>query len=388
MKTPIAILVFSMLATVASAQQPAPSNVRGGEYPKIDPDRRVTFRVKAPNAKSVAVAGRAEDSGMNGNQPYELTRGDNGVWTVTTEPVRPGFHYYELIIDGVRGNDPASETYFGWGQQTSGLEVPDSTLDFYEAKDVPHGEVRIRWYHSKVTGTTRRACVYTPPDYDRDPKPRYPVLYLQHGAGESERGWTLQGRANFILDNLIAGGKVRPMIMVMENGYAAKAGATPGAGTRGSEAFGELVVSELVPLIDASYRTIADRDHRAVAGLSMGAAQALQIGLGNLDVFAYVAAFSGGARNFDPKSSFGGALSDTANANQRLRLLWLGYGAEDRGYASGKAFHEALAAAGVRHVWFEGPGSHEWQVWRKHLHDLAPRLFRNAEPPGAAGATP
>jgi enterochelin esterase family protein len=359
---------------VALAQHPAPSNVRGGEYPQIHPDRRVTFRVKAPNAKSVAVAGRAEDSGMNGNKPCEMTRGENGVWTVTTDPVRPGFHYYELIIDGVRGNDPASETYFGWGQQTSGLEVPDPALDFYAAKDVPHGEVRIRWYPSRVTGTTRRVFVYTPPGYDRDPQQRYPVLYLQHGAGESERGWTLQGRANFILDNLIAAGKAKPMLIVMENGYASKAGGAPGAGARGNDAFGELVVRDLVPLIDGCYRTIADRDHRAIAGLSMGAGQALQIGLGNLDLFAYVAAFSGGARGFDPQTSFGGVLADPAKAS-RLRLLWLGYGAEDRGYASGKACHEALAAAGIRHVWFEGPGSHEWQVWRKHLQDLAPRLF-------------
>jgi enterochelin esterase family protein len=152
--------------------------VRGSEYPKIDPDRRVTFRVKAPNAKSVAVAGRAEDSGMNGNKPYEMTRGGNGVWTVTTDPVRPGFHYYELIIDGWHCNDPASESYFGWGQPSSGLEVPDPSLDFYEAKDVAHGEVRSRYYRSQVTGAIRRAFVYTPPDYDRNPKQRYPVLYL------------------------------------------------------------------------------------------------------------------------------------------------------------------------------------------------------------------
>ena len=369
----IGLLIYSVTAL---AQQPAPSNVRGGEYPKIDSDRRVTFHVKAPNATNVAVAARADDSGMNGNKPYAMSRGENGLWTVTTDPVRPGFHYYELIIDGWRGNDPASESYFGWGQPTSGLEVPDSDLDFYAAKDVPHGEVRIRWYHSQVTGTMRRAFVYTPPDYDGKPNEHYPVLYLQHGAGESERAWTFQGQANFILDNLIAAGKAKPMIIVMENGYATKSGGTSATGARGNEAFGELVVRDLIPLIDSSYRTIADRNQRAIAGLSMGAGQALQIGLGNLKLFAYIAAFSGGGRNFDPKTSFGGSLSDSATANQAIRLLWLGCGTEDRGYASNKGLHDALEKAGVRHVWIDTPGSHEWQVWRKHLHDLAPRLFQ------------
>ncbi len=359
-----------------TAAEPAPSNVRGAEYPRIHPDLRVTFRVKAPNARSVAVAGRAEDSGMNGNRPYEMTRTDNGIWTVTTDPVRPGFHYYDLTIDGWHCNDPASETFFGWGQPTSGLEIPDPALDFYEVRNVPHGEVRICWYPSKVTGALRRVLVYAPPGYDREPERRYPVLYLQHGAGESERAWTAQGRANFILDTLIATGKAAPMLVVMDNGYATKANSRPAPGPRGNDAFAELVVRDLVPYIDSSFRTIADRDRRAIAGLSMGAGQALQVGLGNLDLFAYIASFSGGARNFDPRTSFGGALSDANTANQRIHLLWLGCGTEDRLYGPGKSLEQALTAAGIRHVWFEGPGSHEWQVWRKHLHELAPRLFQ------------
>jgi enterochelin esterase-like enzyme len=372
----IGLLNFGLAAL---AQQPALSNVRGGEYPKIHPDGRVTFRVKAPNARTVAVAGRAEDSGMNGNKPCEMTRGESGVWTVTTDPVRPGFHYYELIIDGWHCNDPASETYFGWGQPTSGLEVPDPALDFYQAKNVPHGQVRTCWYPSKVTGALRRVFVYTPPGYDLKPKQRYPVLYLQHGAGESERAWTAQGRANFILDNLLAAGQAQPMLVVMENGYAAKAGVPPAPGTRGNEAFSELVVGDLVPFIDSNFRTIADRTHRAIAGLSMGAGQALQIGLGEPNLFAYVAGFSGGTRTLDPKTSFGGVLSDPQTANRRIRLLWLGCGTEDRLYASGKSLHEALTTAGIQHVWIEGPGSHEWQVWRKHLRDLAPRLFQKGK---------
>jgi enterochelin esterase family protein len=212
--------------------RPAPSTVRGKEFPRIHADRRVTFRVNAPAAKQVAVAGRAADSGMNGNTPYEMKQIKDGVWEVTTAPLRPGFQYYELIIDGIHMNDPSSEAYFGWGQPTSGLEVPDEGLDFYTEKDVPRGEVRIQPYLSKTTGEFRRAYVYTPPGYDAQSGTRYPVLYLQHGAGENETSWTWQGKANVILDNLIAGRKARPMIVVMDHGYAVKAGQTAATGQR------------------------------------------------------------------------------------------------------------------------------------------------------------
>jgi enterochelin esterase family protein len=341
----------------------------------IHPDRRVTFRVTAPDAREVAVVGHAADSGMNGDTPYPMQKRADGIWEVTTGPVRPGFHYYQLIVDGYRTTDPASQTYFGWAKQTSGLEVPDPELDFYEVKDVPHGEVRVREYRSKVTGQNRQALVYTPPGYDSNRTLRYPVLYLQHGSGEDQTSWWRQGKANLIMDNLIAEGKARPMLVVMEQGYAVKAGqAAPGA--RGNEAFGELVLNDLVPMIDSTYRTLADRQHRAIAGLSMGAGQAMQIGLGNLDRFASIGSFSGGGRNFDPKTSYGGVFADAAAANKKIDVLWVGCGSGDRGFEGATSLHKALDAAGVRHVWFEGPGSHEWQVWRKHLHDFAPRLFR------------
>ena len=373
----LAILVIwcgVSFCALADEGKPASSNVPGREYPRIHDDLSVTFRVKAPDARKVQVVPRNDGLGRT---PFEMQRDAGGTWTVTTPPTQPGFHYYQLVIDGFACNDPGSETFFGWGQPTSGLEVPDAKLDFYDAKDVPHGDVRIRWYPSKVTGTIRRAFVYTPPDYDKDTAQRYPVLYLQHGSGESERGWTAQGRAGFILDNLIAAGKAKPMIVVMENGYATKAGGTSTAGSRGNEAFGELVVRDLVPMIDAGYRTKTGREHRAIAGLSMGAGQALQVGLGNLDLFSGIGAFSGGGRNFDLKTSFGGALADAAAANQRIKLLWIGCGTEDGGHAGSKAFHETLAAAGIRHTWFDSPGSHEWQVWRKHLHEFAQQLFRD-----------
>jgi enterochelin esterase family protein len=356
--------------------QPAPSTVRGKQYPRILADRRVIFRVNAPSAKQVAVAGRAADSGMNGNRPYEMEEIEKGVWQVTTDPVRPGFQYYELIIDGLRTNDPASQTFFGWAQPTSGLEVPDEALDFYAEQDVPRGEVRIRPYLSKTTGQFRRAYVYTPPGYDKDTEARYPVLYLQHGSGENETSWTWQGKANLILDNLIAERKAVPMLVVMDQGYGTKPGQEAGAGSRGNEAFEEVVIHDLIPLVDGTYRTRTTRHDRAIAGLSMGAGQAMRIGLGHLDKFATVGSFSGGSGNFDRSASYGGVMADAAAFNSKVDLLWIGCGTEDRLNNGAKALHESLQAAGVEHVWFELPGSHEWQVWRKHLHDFAPRLFR------------
>jgi enterochelin esterase family protein len=305
-----------------------------------------------------------------------MVNGGDGVWSVTTAAVRPGFHYYDLLVDGFRCNDPSSETFFGWGQPTSGIEVPDPALSFYDAKPVPHGEVRTLWYHSTVTGGLRRAMVYTPPQYDRDVEARFPVLYLQHGAGESERAWSAQGRMNFIVDNLLAEGGARPMIVVMDNGYATAAGAPERQrGPERAGALGAVWGTDLIPLVDSRYRTLTDREHRAVAGLSMGAMQAIRIGLAQPERFAWIGWFSGIEREFDPQKSLGGALADAAAANARWKLLWLGWGRGEE--PAGRVdFHEKLEAAGIRHVWFECEGTHEWQVWRKHLHDFVPRLFR------------
>ena len=377
---------IALLAQDAPAGRPASSNVRGQEYPRILPDRRVIFRTRAPGAKTVAVRARGNDSGM-GSDPYQMTAIGEGVWEVTIGPVRSGFHYYELIVDGHAGNDPASHTFFGWARPTSGLDVPDDTLDFYVEKDVPHGDVRIRTYLSTVTGQFRRAYVYTPPGYDRDPTMRYPVLYLQHGAGENETAWTWQGRANVILDNLIAEGRARPMIVVMDHGYAVRAGASPApAGQRAGgagqpAAFQDVVLRDLIPTIDANYRTLSDRRHRAIAGLSMGAGQAVRIGFGNPDVFAAVGAFSGGGAGgrgggaFDRQTAYNGVMADVAAFNRNFDLFWIGYGDLETGYRNGRALHATLEAAGIRSVWFETLGSHEWQVWRKSLRDFAPRLF-------------
>jgi enterochelin esterase-like enzyme len=261
--------------------------------------------------------------------------------------------------------------------------VPEKGVDFYDPRDVPHGEVRARWYHSKVTGQWRRAMVYTPPGYDADPRARYPVLYLQHGAGEDERGWSAQGRMNFILDNLLAADKAKPMLVVMDRGYAVKAGAPPTKGKGGpfgaGSAFEDVVLKDLIPMIDATYRTLPDARHRALAGLSMGGGQAMQIGLRHPDTFSYVGAFSGALfGKLDVKTSYGGAFADPAKFNKQFRLLWLGAGTEEqRFHQSAKALHEALAQAGIKSVFVDSPGTaHEWQTWRRALYDFAPRLFR------------
>jgi enterochelin esterase-like enzyme len=373
------LLAGTLLAASSAHSAPAPSNIGSAEYPQIASDLRVTFRLKAPNAKQVQLrggAGLVKDS-------LDFQRGDDGAWTVTTPPAVPGFHYYWFMVDGLNVNDPASYTYFGWGRDTSGLEVPEAGVDFYEPKEaVPHGEVRARWYHSNLTGKWRRAHVYTPPDYDKDTTARYPVLYLQHGAGENERGWVQQGRANFILDNLIAAGKARPMILVVDSGYATfAAGATPAGTNRAAPtaAFESVMLKELIPLIDATYRTQPDRAHRAMAGLSMGSMQTLQITLKHLDQFAWIGAMSGPPRQgFEVKTAYDGVFSDAAAFNQKVKLLWLGAGtAEAQINQNTLAMHEALDKAGIKNVFFSSPGTdHEWQTWRRSLHDLAPRLFR------------
>jgi enterochelin esterase-like enzyme len=374
-------VVWSLLAcclTPARADDatPAPSNVRGAEYPQIHSDGRVTFRLKAADATKVQLQPGGGDNGL-GKAPYDMHRSDDGHWSVTTPPAVPGFHYYWFVVDGAIVNDPGSETYFGWDRQSSGIDIPEPGVDFYDIKDLPHGEVRAHWYHSQVTGKPRRAMVYTPPGYDMSTD-RYPVLYLQHGAGEDERGWTNQGRANFILDNLIAAKKAKPMIVVMDNGYATKAGEQPPPFDFGG--FETVLIEELIPKIDDAYRTQSDREHRALAGLSMGGMQALQIGLKHLDRFSAIGAFSApAAREFDLKTSYGGVFAEAPTFNEKVRLLWLGAGSAEERFAVGvKQVHAALDKAGVKHVVFESPGtSHEWQTWRRSLHDFAPRLFHD-----------
>jgi enterochelin esterase-like enzyme len=376
---------------------PASTNIRGALYPRILGDLRVVFRIKAPDAQKV-------EFGFFDNTRYAATKDQDGFWTATTtNPVVPGFHYYRMWIDGVQVNDPASQTFYGTGRDTSGIEVPEKGVDYYLPKDVPHGEVRERWYFSKTIDAWRRIFVYTPPGYDRDRETRYPVLYLQHGGGEDETGWPRQGRMSFILDNLIAAKKATPMIVVMEQGYARRPGdpAAPTAPPRPTQpgqsaprpdfsrmfsAFEDVMIKDLIPMIDATYRTIPDRDSRAMAGLSMGGMQTLQITLKNLDKFAYIGGFSGAGGgfggSFDVKTAHGGVMADADKFNKKVKLLWLGIGTTEpqRMHESVKNYHEALEKAGIKHVYYESPGtSHEWLTWRRCLNEFAPLLFTTTQ---------
>jgi enterochelin esterase family protein len=369
---------------------PASTNVPGSAYPRILPDHRVVFRVKAPEAQSVK---------FQTDKGYDATKDAEGNWTATTEPQVAGFHYYWLVIDNVRVNDPASETFYGTGKQTSGIEIPEAGTDgdYYATQDVPHGEVRERWYQSKVTGAARRFFVYTPPGYDQARDTRYPVLYLQHGGGEDERAWPIQGRTSQILDNLIAAGKAKPMLVVMERGYAVKPGeaeAPPGPGANANltpaEArarsilrfgtFEEVLVKDVIPLVDSAYRTLPTREHRAIAGFSMGGGQAFMIGFRQPDLFATIGGLSGtGGVVDDPATYYGGVLADAAKFNARMKLLFLGHGsAEPERMMTGfHGFHQRLTELGIKHDYYlsEGTG-HEWLTERRNLRELATRLFR------------
>jgi enterochelin esterase family protein len=309
-----------------------------------------------------------------------------------------GFHYYSLLVDGVTMADPATRTFFGSGWDNSGIEIPEAAdVDYYLPKDVPHGQVSQRWYYSQVTRAWRRCSVYTPPDYDAG-KDRYPVLYLLHGWGENEQGWHIQGHADFILDNLIAAKKARPMIIVMDNLNAVRPGEDGSifnarwlrpAGTAPADprsrlasftgaAFTEMMFTDLIPTIEKTYRVLPGRENRAMAGLSMGGFQTFLTTLANLDKFAYIGGFSGSTAirgPFDPKTSNNGVFADADAFNKKVKVLFLGIGSVEG--PGTKNFSEQLTKAGIQNVYFESAGTaHEWLTWRRCLKDFAPRLFK------------
>ena len=324
--------------------KPASSNVPGVQFPKIDPERRAYFRIKAPEAKSVSV-------GLPGGRV--MTKGADGVWTVTTDPLVVGFHYYTITVDGATMADPASESYFGTGRMSSGIEVPSPGEDFYLPKDVPHGDIGAHYYFAGSTGKIRRCFVYTPPGYDGNLTARYPVLYLQHGMGEDARGWPAQGRVGFILDNLIAEGKARPMLVVMDDGDitpGAMGGPRRGGGPMFWDKFTQVIIEDIIPMIDSTYRTIPDREHRAIAGLSLGGTQTLGIAQAHLDEFAYIGVFSAPFGFPQIPGGFNGLLGDPAAFAKQVKVLFVSIGTagrwDDGGWSqlpsgAGKGRHQA-----------------------------------------------
>ena len=367
--------------------KPAPSNQGGKEYPPYNSEGRVKFRIVAPKAQSVGVSFRDSSA---------FTKGDDGAWTGYTRPLDEGFHYYTINIDGAEVPDPNSMFFYGAGRWGSAVEIPAKDQDWYALKDVPHGQLREIHYFGRSSNTNRHAFVYTPPDYEKDTSKRYPVLYLQHGAGEDETGWGQQGYAGLIMDNLIAEGKTKLFIIAMEFGgnpfagprrtNAAPAGAsgtatnTPGRGGFGNFNFGafeKVLIDDFVPFSYATFRSMADQPHRAMAGLSMGGMQTRTITLAHLDTFSHIGVFSGGSIAVTN-------ITEMAKFKEKVKLVFVSYGSRelggDRPNRGGdpKANTEALKAAGINAHFYVSPDTaHEWQSWRRSLHEFAPLLFKD-----------
>jgi enterochelin esterase family protein len=349
--------------------------------PEVSSDHHVTFRLRAPGAKEVTV------SGEWGGGPSAMTKGDDGVWTVTVGPLKADLYGYSFSVDGFQTLDPGNPGVKPMrSPRTSILEVPADPPRLHEFQDVPHGTVRIHQYRSRSLGKTRELYVYTPPEYDRDPQMRYPVLYLFHGSGDNDATWTVFGRAHLITDNLLAQGKAQPMIIVMPDGHAvppqprtpgaagAGAGAGPGAGmSRNIAAFERDLLEDVMPLIEARYRVRNDPESRAIAGLSMGGGQSLVIGLNHPERFAWIGGFS--AAVADPATSISAALADPKATERAVRLVWIACGKDDRLLENARRFSAALNEKGIRHEFQTTEGNHSWPVWRRYLAEFVPRLF-------------
>ncbi|MFC5409244.1 alpha/beta hydrolase-fold protein [Larkinella bovis] len=349
---------------------PAATNVRSAKYPQILPDKRVLFRVKAPNAQRVQI-----DLGKK----YEMVKDTSGFWTVTTDSISRGFHYYSLLIDGVAVVDPASETFYGMGRMASGIEIPDRDGGYYALKDVPHGDIRIKRYWSKALNTWREMYVYTPPGYDQSGE-KYPVLYLLHGGGEDQRGWATQGRTDLILDNLIAEKKAQPMVVVMLDGNMPNAGGLAGFNENVLRMFENELKQAAIPFVEGSFRVQTDARNRALAGLSMGGLQTLYAGIKNTDLFSHLGVFSSGwfANNpklSDPQYEFMKANASTINRN--LKTFWISMGGkEDIAHQNCQVMMKKFDDLGVKYQYSEYAGGHTWPVWRHDLFGFAQLLFK------------
>lgn len=372
MKT--ALIGFALLAATPAMSQtteavkddfkPSSFNQPGQEFPQVNSQGYARFRITAPQAQSVNVS-----LGLGGRGGTNLVKDGEGVWTGTTAgPMDEGFHYYHLTVDGGTFNDPGTLNFYGSTRWESGIEIPAHDRDFYAVKDVPHGRVQQVLFPSKSTSTTRRAFVYTPPDYDKDPAKRYPVLYLQHGWGEDETAWSNQGHANLILDNLIAEGKAKPFLVVMTYGMTNE---IRFGGLRNFDIgpFETVLVKELVPYIDANFRTLSDQPNRAMAGLSMGGMETKMITLRNLDQFSHIGLFSGGV--ITPED-----VEKTEGFRDKVKVVFCSCGSKENP-GNINSNHEALNQAGIKNTAYVSPETaHEFLTWRRSLREFAPLLFQ------------
>lgn len=382
MKKLLFVSILCICCAVGFAQQQAiiedfkPSSVNqpGKEYPQVNSEGRVRVKISAPEAHKVQL----DISAVK----YDLVKDDKGVWTGESAPQDEGFHYYQLWVDGAAVPDPGSLYFYGASRWGSGIEIPAKDQDFYALKDVPHGQIIERNYFSKESNSMRHCFIYTPPGYENENQKRYPVLYLQHGGGENETGWSAQGKAGIIMDNLIAEGKAVPFIIVMDNGtWSMK---RPPAGERPAQwppegwadGFMNTLLKDIIPMIDANYRTIADPKHRAMAGLSMGGMQTRVITLAHPEMFSYVGMFSGGSISVED-------VEKAPAFKEKIKLVFISYGSREldnpRNSAWGdpKVNTEALRKSGMNTQFYVSPQTaHEWQSWRRGLYQFAPLLFK------------
>ena len=364
-------------AQVVEDFKPSSANQPGKEYPMVNSEGRVRVQISAPEAKFVQL-----DIGA---VKYDLVKDENGVWTGESAPQDEGFHYSQLNIDGASVPDPASLYYYGASRWGSGIEIPAHDQDFYALKNVPHGQVREVYYFSATNNTMRHCFIYTPPGYETELSKRYPVLYLQHGGGENEYGWPSQGRTALIMDNLIADGKARPFIIVMDNGswtMDRPGQQRPAQGEtwpprNWAEGFMNTLVNDIIPMVDKSFRTLPDGMHRAMAGLSMGGMQTKAITLAKPNVFSYIGIFSGGSITVED-------VQNTPGFRENNKLVFVSFGSrelENRRPGFGgdpREETEKLKASGMNAHFYVSPDTaHEWQSWRRSLYQFAPLLFKD-----------
>jgi len=368
-----AIAVQGSLARAQEAKKAGgrPQGPPALSSPEVRPDRTVTFRLRAPNAKEVSVGG--EWGG--GEKP--LSKDEQGVWTVTLGPLPAELYGYHLTVDGLQMLDPSNSAVKPMrSPRTSIVEVPGDPPLIHEYRNVPRGTVRMHEYTSRSLGKRRSLNAYTPPGYDGDPAQRYPVLYLFHGAGDNQATWTVMGRANVIVDNLLADGKVKPMVIVMPDGHATPAAPPQGAAdgrSRNLGVFERDLLEDVIPFVEANYRVRTDSTNRAIAGLSMGGGQSLTIGLNHADRFAWIGGFS--AAIFNTETSLAPALTNPKATDAALRLVWIACGKDDRLVDGAGQLSSLLMGHSIRHEFQVTEGNHSWPVWRRYLAEFAPRLF-------------
>ena len=350
------------------AGAPAQTNVRSAIYPQIFADQKVLFKMKAPDAKKVQV-----DLGRK----YDMVKDSSGIWSVTKDSISEGFHYYSIIIDGIAVADPSSQTFYGMGRMASGIEIPFFGGGYYALRDVPHGDIRLKKYFSKVTNSWRQLYIYTPPGYDANLKDNYPVLYILHGGGEDESGWGSQGKTDLIMDNLIAAKKAQPMLVVMPD---ANMGG-PAFDESGLKKFESGINITIIPFVENNYRVIADAKHRAMAGLSMGGIHTLYTGIKHTDQFSYLGVFSSGwivpNQNEIANNQYEFLKNNSSTINSNLQQLWIAMGGkEDIAYKNCQMMLSKFDEMKIKYTYSEYPGGHSWPVWRNNLFNFAQLLFK------------